>query len=234
MCPTNWLIIGDPIGGSPIRSPYIVTMWKVVFTNKSRKLGWIWMKLGRWGWGGLKRLSLARFQRNCTMGFGESAKKWVTEVLFFCKVDDASLLPLSLNRFPPNFTWTRVQVVARDTWFHIPEKFPLRSQISRKKSSFRVLKGTLFVPSLRVTGNVLRRPDCFHPLVDIPQTYPLQVTFAEGCTVFQLSTSERLPSPQYQQWWNLDAYISFKHTCQGAPRSDRRFALVHYSTFSSF
>jgi len=34
---------------SPIGSPYIVTIWKVVFTNKSEKLGWIWMKLGRWG-----------------------------------------------------------------------------------------------------------------------------------------------------------------------------------------
>jgi len=48
-------------------------IWNVVFANKSRKLGWIWMKLGRWGWG-LKRLSLARFQRNRAIGFGESAK----------------------------------------------------------------------------------------------------------------------------------------------------------------
>jgi len=40
------VIIGDPI---PIGSPIIVTIWKVVFANKSRKLGWIWMKLGRWG-----------------------------------------------------------------------------------------------------------------------------------------------------------------------------------------
>ena len=30
----------------------------------------------------LKRLYLARFQRNCAMGFGESAKKWVTESFF--------------------------------------------------------------------------------------------------------------------------------------------------------
>ena len=35
------IIIGEP--------PIIVTIWKVVFANKSRKLGWIWMKLGRWG-----------------------------------------------------------------------------------------------------------------------------------------------------------------------------------------
>ena len=97
-----------------------------------------------------------------------------------------------------------------------------------KNRLFRVQKGTLFVPRLRVTGNVLRRLDCFHPLVDIPQIYPSWVTFAEGCTVFQLSTSERLPLPRHQQWGNLDAYILFKHTRQGARRSDRRFALVHY------
>jgi len=66
------------------------------------------------------------------MGFGESAKKWVAEALLFCQVDDAPLLPLSLDRFQPNFPRTRVQVVARDTWFHIPEKFPLRDRISRK------------------------------------------------------------------------------------------------------
>jgi len=117
-----------------IRSaPIIVMIRKVVFANKSRKLGWIWMKLGRWGCG-LKRLSLARFQRNCAMGFGESAKKYVAEALFFCQVNDAPLLPLSFDRFPPNFPRTRVQVVARDIWFHIPEKFPLRGRISRKPS----------------------------------------------------------------------------------------------------
>ena len=31
----------------------------------------------------MKRLSLARFQRNRTMGFGESTNKWVAEALFF-------------------------------------------------------------------------------------------------------------------------------------------------------
>jgi len=30
----------------PIESPIIVMIWNIVFTNKSRKLGWIWMKLG--------------------------------------------------------------------------------------------------------------------------------------------------------------------------------------------
>jgi len=172
------------------------------------------------------------------MGFGESAKKCVEEALFFCQVDDAPLLPLSLDRFPPNFSRTRVQVVARDTWFHIPEKFPLRDRISRKTVFFQ---GTLGYPVCAqrtghaVTGNVLRRLGCFvfptfHPLVDIPQIYPPWVSSAEGCTVFQLSTSERLSLPRCQQWRKLDAYICFKHTRQGAPRSDRRFALVHYSS----
>jgi len=66
------------------------------------------------------------------------------------------------------------------------------SNFPKKTSFFRVLLGTLFVIRLRVTGNVLRRLDCFHPLVDIPQIYISWVTFAEGCTLFQLSTSERL------------------------------------------
>jgi len=97
-------------------SLYIVTIWKVVFANNSQMLGWIWMKLGRWGW------SLAHLQRNHTMGFGESTKSWSQRCCFFCKVDDAPLLPLSFHRFPPNFLRTHVQVVAHDTWLHIPDK----------------------------------------------------------------------------------------------------------------
>ena len=38
---------------------------------------------------------------------------------------DAPLLPLSLDRFPPNFPRTPVHVLACDTRFHIPEQFPL-------------------------------------------------------------------------------------------------------------
>ena len=32
-----------------------------------------------------KTISHARFQRNRAMGFGESAKKWVAEALFFVR-----------------------------------------------------------------------------------------------------------------------------------------------------
>ena len=60
-------------------------------------------------------------------------KKWVIEV-YFCNVYEAPLLPLSLDRFPPNLPRTRVQVVARDTWFHIPERFPLRIEFPKKPS----------------------------------------------------------------------------------------------------
>ena len=58
------------------------------------------------------------------MGFGEREKMGRRGVVF-CHVSDAPLLPLSFDRFPPNFLRTRVQVVARDSWFHIPEKFAL-------------------------------------------------------------------------------------------------------------
>jgi len=121
-----FIFIGDPI---PIGSPIIVTIWKVVFTNKSRKLGWIWMKLGRWGWG-LKRLSLARFQWNRTIGFGESAKNGSQNHFLWreARTTSATFLgsisaKLSMDTY-------------RDRWFHIPERFPLRGQISGEKTSF--------------------------------------------------------------------------------------------------
>jgi len=111
---------------SPVGSLYVVTIWNVVFANKSRKLGWIWMKLGRWG-SGLKRLSLARFQRNRAMGFRESAKNG-SQRRCLRRNGSATFLgsitaKLSTNTCP---------VASRDTWFHIPEKFPLRDRICRR------------------------------------------------------------------------------------------------------
>jgi len=66
-------------------------------------------------------------------GFRREREKWVAEALFFCHVNHTPVLQLSFDRFPPNFTRTRVQVVAR---FHIPEKLPLRGRISRKNVLF--------------------------------------------------------------------------------------------------
>jgi len=122
--------------GTLLLAPIIVMIWNVVFANKSQKLGCIWMKLGRWGWG-LRRLSLAHFQQKRAMGFRHSMKNG-SQRRCFCHVSHTPFLPLSLDRFPPNFTRTHVQVVARETWFHIPEKFPLRDRISRKTLFFRL------------------------------------------------------------------------------------------------
>jgi len=69
-------------------------------------------------------------------GFRREHGKMGRRSVVFCDVYDAPLLPLSLDRFPPNFPRTRVQVLARDTWFHIPEKLPIKDRISPKKPSF--------------------------------------------------------------------------------------------------
>ena len=163
------------------------------------------------------------FPAKSRMGFGQSEKKWVAEALFFCHVSDAPLLPLSFDRF--DFRQTFHEHVSRHMVSRSRKVSTKRSKFPKNRL-FRVLQGTLFVLSLRVTGNVLRRLHSFHPLVDIPQIYPSLVTFAEGCTIFQLSTSESLPLPQYQQWRNRPIIFS-NMTRQVAPRSDRRFALVH-------
>jgi len=153
------------------------------------------MKLGRWGWG-LKRLSLARFQRNRTMDFGESAKKWVAEALFFCDVNHAPLLPLSLDRLPPNFPWTRAQVVARDIWFHISEKFSLRDRICRKPS-FRV-------PYLwSAYGS--RETFCDVTLFPSPRGHPTDVPFlGDFCWGMYRFPPIHLRKCPYQQWAYLD------------------------------
>jgi len=61
------------------------------------------------------------FTAKSRYGFRRAREKMGRGGVVFCDVNDAPLLPLSLSRFSPNFPRTRVQVVARDTWFHIPE-----------------------------------------------------------------------------------------------------------------
>jgi len=80
-----------------------------------------------------KRLSkLCTFPAKSRYGFRTEREKMGRRGVVFCDVNDAPLLPLSLDRFPPNFPRTRVQVVDRETWFHIPEKLPIRDRICRK------------------------------------------------------------------------------------------------------
>jgi len=72
------------------------------------------------------------FPAKSRYGFRRVREKMGCRGVVFCHVNDAPLLPLSLDRFPPNFPRTRVQVVARDTWLHVPHKFPLPDRICRK------------------------------------------------------------------------------------------------------
>jgi len=166
------------------------------------------------------------FPAKSRYGFRREREKWVAEALFFCHAYDAPLL---------HFSW----IDFRQTFHEHLSRWRLDMLSYSRKVSIKgsnlpktpLFKGTLFVTRLWVTGNVLRRLHCFNPLVDIPQMCLTLVTFAEGCTVFQLSTSERLPLPRYQQRRNLDAYTFFNQTYSpGARRSDRRFAVVHYSS----
>jgi len=87
---------------------------------------------------GFEKTKPCTFPAKSRYGFPKEREKMGRRGVL-CHVNDAPLLPLSLDRFPPNFPWTCAQMVARDTWFHIPEKFPVKRRISRKPVFFRVL-----------------------------------------------------------------------------------------------
>jgi len=55
------------------------------------------------------------FPTKSRYGFRREREKMGRRGVVFCDVNDAPLLPLSLDRFPPNFPRTRVQVVARES-----------------------------------------------------------------------------------------------------------------------
>jgi len=86
---------------------------------------------------------------------------------------------------------------------------------------------TPFVLSLRVTGNVLQRLHSFHLLVDIPQIYLSWVTFAEGCTVFHLSTSEIVLISNGDTWMGTQS----RHLARGGTLLNRRITNItkHHS-----
>ena len=68
-------------------------------------------------------------------GFRRERVKMGGRGVVFCDVYDAPLMPLSFDRFPPNFPRTRVQVVARESRrmaSHSRKVYPLRGRISRK------------------------------------------------------------------------------------------------------
>jgi len=148
----------------------------------------------------------------------------------FCH--DAPLLPLSLDRFPQKFPRTRIQVVARDTWFHIPEKFPLRDRICRKT----IFLGYPICDQPMGHGERSATPTLFPSHSGHPTDVPW-VTFAKGCTVFQLSTSESVLISNGHTWmWTqsrhlargvtLNRPIIFSNITRQVAPPDRRYAVV--------
>ena len=113
-----------------------------------------------------------------------------------CDVNHAPLLPLSLDRFPPNFPRTRIQVVARDTWFLV---YPICDQPTGHGK--RSATPTLF-PSY--SG---------HP-IDVPYLGD----FSEGCIFFQLSTSESLLISNVDTWTGKQS----RHLARGGTIINRR------------
>ena len=155
------------------------------------------MKLGRWGWG-LKRLSFARFQRNRAMGFGDSAKNGSQRRCFF--------VTWTTHHFC-HFPWIDFRQTSHEhvfTWWlatygFIFQKFSLRDRICRITPFLGY--GTLFVLSLRVTGNVLRRLHSFRPL-----RWRLLRD-----TVFHLSTSESVLISNGDTWMGTQS----RHPARG-------------------
>jgi len=127
-------------------------------------------------------------------GFRRQREKMGRRGVVFCHVNHAPLLPLSLDRFPQNFPRTRVQVMSRDIWFHIPERFPLKDRISRK---------TLFLGYTQPMdhGKCSATPTLFPS----PSGHPTNVSFlGEFCWgMYHFAPIELRKSP-YQQWRYLD------------------------------
>ena len=87
-------------------------------------------------------------------------------------------------------------------------------KVSIKGSNFPknpLFQSTLFVISLRVTGNVLRR------LYSHPTDVPFLGDFAEGCTVFQLSTSESVLISNRHTWMGTES----RHLARGGTLLNR-------------
>jgi len=106
-----------------------------------------------------------------TMGFGESAKKWIAEALFFVTWTTHHFCNFQWIDFRQTSHKTRIQVVFRDTWFQIPERFPLRGWIFRKTVFLRNFREPCLCSATGHGNCSLRLLHCFHPIVDIPQLY---------------------------------------------------------------
>jgi len=100
-----------------------------------------------------------------------------------------------LGSFLPNFPRTRVQVVARDTWFHIPEKFPLRDF---PKNLFL---GYPICDQPTGHGKHSATPTLFPSPGEHPTDVPYLGDFCRG--MYRFPAIHLWKSP-YQQWQHLD------------------------------
>jgi len=97
-------------------------------------------------------------------------KKWVAEALLFCHVRDAPLLPLSLDRFSPNFprgSGSRHMV-------------SYTRKVSIKRSNFpknRLFQGTLRYPVCAQPTNILARGR-HHWIADLQWYLLIHCTFS--------------------------------------------------------
>jgi len=162
--------------------------------------------------------------------FRRQREKMGRRGVVFCQVNDAPLLPLSFDRFPPNFTWTRVQVVARDTWFHIPEQFPLRGRISRKT----VVLGYKMVPCLCSAYGSREMFSVTPTLFPSPSGHPTDLSFVGafcwGMYRFPAIHIRTSCCATVSAMAKRGCLYFFKTYSPGAQRSDRRFALAHYTS----
>jgi len=170
----------------------------------------------QWGWG-LKRLSLARFQRNRAMGFGDSAKNgsqrrcffvtWTTH--YFRHISWTINAKLSTNTCPGGVSRHMVSY---------SRKVSIKGSNFPKKTSF---SGYFRIPCLcPAYGSRDGKRSATPTLFPSPRGHPTDLSFLGdfcwGMYRFQLSTSESFPLPQYQQWRNLDAYIFQTYSPGGA------------------
>ena len=111
-----------------------------------------------------EKTKLCTFPAKSRYGFGESTKKRVAEALFFLsrepRATSATLLGSISAKLPTN---TVPGGGSRHIVSHF-RKVSIKGSNFPKNRLFRVLLGTVFMLSLRVTGNVLRCLHCYHPL----------------------------------------------------------------------
>jgi len=133
------------------------------------------------------------------------------------------LLPLSLDRFPPNIPWTRVQVVARDIVVSHSRK------VSTKGTNFP--KNRLFGVPYLWPAYGSRETFCDAYTVSIPWWASHRCALPWWLLLRDVPFSSYprpLPLPRYQQWRNLDAYIFSNILARG--RHDRIADLHWYTT----